>query len=152
MRGAAAGPGGFSVGELLVVLAVIGLVVAIAIPLVAEQIRMAKIRGAADEYAMALKAVRMIAVSKRAPQAMTVLVHPTNQYSYADTHGDIREVQLPDGVRFTSSTNPITFQLGGLLNVQASTVLEADMTGGVVERWTVTIGIMGMPSVDHVRQ
>ena len=56
---------GFSVGELLVVVAVIGLIVAIGIPIVSEQIRSAKIRGAADQYAMSLKAVRLISVGGR---------------------------------------------------------------------------------------
>lgn len=147
-----ANAGGFSVGELLVVLAVIALVVAIAIPLVAEQIRLAKIRGAADEYAMALKAVRMIAVSKRTPHSMTVQVNPTNTYSYTDTYGDVREIKLPDGVRFASSTSPITFGINGAIPAQATTVLEADMSEGLVERWTVTTSILGVSTIDHVRQ
>ena len=77
-RGYRSGPGragGFSVGELLVVITIIALVVAIAVPLVAEQVRQAKIRGAADNYAMALQAVRMIAVTKRVQHSMTLVVY-----------------------------------------------------------------------------
>ena len=105
---------GFSVGELLVVVAVLGLIVAIGIPLVSEQIRTAKIRGAADQFSMALKAVRMIAVSKR--------------------------------------TNPITFNFNGSVDAQATTVFEANLSAGAVERWTITTSLMGVTSIDHVRQ
>jgi len=159
--GERSGPGGvngFSVGELLAVLAIIALVVAVAIPLVSEQIRQAKIRGAADNYAMSLKAVRMIAVTKRTPQSMTLVnwdpnsTSPNNIYSYVDTHGDTSQVQLPQGVRLISSTTPITFLTNGSIAAQAVTVMEADLSAGVKETWTVTTTIMGVPTIDHARQ
>ena len=54
---------GFSITELLVVLAIIGLPVAVTVPLISNQVRMAAIRSAAAEFSSDLRAARMIAVS-----------------------------------------------------------------------------------------
>ena len=78
MRGAR----GFSLSEMLVVVAIVGLAVAIAIPLTSEQVRLAKVRSAADEFAIHLKAARMIAVTKRQDVVFTILPDPVNAYTY----------------------------------------------------------------------
>jgi Tfp pilus assembly protein FimT len=140
-----------TLAELLAVIALMGILVAVAVPLVAEQVRQAKIRGAADEYASTLKAARMLAVSKRAPQSVTVNVHPTNTYAYVDTRERDRTFRMPDGVRIVSSTDPITFQINGSLTAAATTVIEASLNDGVIERWTVTTGIAGVPNVVRER-
>lgn len=145
------GQRGFSLGELLAVLAIAGIVVTIGVPLVSEQLRQAKIRSAADQYAMSLKAARMIAVSKHAALPVTVQADPANTYSYADTDGDVRTIRMPDGVRIVSTDSPITFQTNGSLTAQATTVIEANMTAGEIERWTVTTSILGISSIDHQR-
>lgn len=142
---------GVTLAEMLAVIALLGILVAVAVPLVAEQVRQAKIRGAADQYATTLKAARMLAVSKRAPQSVTVNVHPTNSYAYVDTRDRTRTFEMPDGVRIVSSTDPITFQINGSLAAAASTVIEADLNEGVTERWTVTTGIAGVPTIERER-
>lgn len=147
----AGGQRGFSLGEVLAVVAIAGIVVAIGVPLVAEQVRAAKIRSAADQYAMSLKAARMIAVSKHAALPVTVQAHPANTYSYTDTDGDVRTITMPPGVRIVSSDSPITFQTNGSLAAQASTVIETTMSGSETERWTVTTSILGISSIDHER-
>jgi prepilin-type N-terminal cleavage/methylation domain-containing protein len=147
------GQSGFSAAELLVVVAIIGLVVAVAIPLIAENVRQAKIRAAGDQFAISLKAARMIAVSTHSDVAVTVNTDPTNTYSYTDNKGKLREFAMPDGVIIASSDDPITFSLNGSLTGGAamSTVLETDMTSGVIERWTITTSLMGVSSIDHVK-
>ena len=142
---------GVSLAELLAVLALIGLVVVVGVPMAAEQIRQGKIRGAADQYTMTLKAARMIAVSKRAAQSVTVLATPTNSYTFVNTKNETISVGMPDGVRIASSTNPITFQVNGSIAAAATTVIEADLTAGVMERWTVSTGIGGVPTVIRER-
>ena len=142
---------GFSLGELLVVIAIVALAAGVSIPLVAEQFRQAKIRGAADQFTMTLKAARMIAVTKRATVDVTVATHPTNTYTYPDQGGTLRTVQLPDGVRIVSSTSPISFRLNGSVPAAATTVMEADLTANTTERWTVTTSILGVPTISHQR-
>ena len=145
------GQRGFSLGELLAVLAIAGIVVTIGVPLVSEQLRQAKIRSAADQYAMSLKAARMIAVSKRSPVSILIITHPTNSYQYTDAAGRVRQVVLPTGVRITSSDTPITFQLNGSLATGTTTVMETDLISDIVERFTVTTNTLGAPTVAHER-
>lgn len=149
-----AGERGFSISELLVVVAIIGIAVAIGIPLAAEQVRQAKIRGAADQLAMDLRAARMIAVSTRVASPglpFTIMEEPDNYYEYDDNKGNTRHIDMPDGVRITSSTSPILFQLNGSVTAEGTTVLEINLTDGVLERWTITTNILGVPRTDRER-
>lgn len=142
---------GVTLAEMLAVIALMGILVAVAVPLVAEQVRQAKIRGTADEFASTLKAARMLAVSKRAPQDVTVTVDPVNTYMYVDTRDRDRTFVVPEGVRIVSSTTPITFEINGSMNAAATTVFEASLSDGVTERWTVTTTIAGVPNIVRER-
>ncbi|MBZ5639013.1 MAG: prepilin-type N-terminal cleavage/methylation domain-containing protein [Acidobacteriia bacterium] len=148
-------PRGFSLAEMLVVLAILGLAIAVGIPLVSEQVRLAKVRGVADQLAIDLKAARMIAVSKRVMPSLDfdVFPHPTNRYQYPGTNGLPRSIQLPDGVRITSPSaeTHIYFLPNGSLASAATLVLEADVSGGVKEQWTITTSVMGVSSTTHQR-
>jgi len=141
--------------EMLVVLAIAGLVIVVGIPLVSEQVRLAKIRGAADQFAIDLKAARMIAVSKRVTPHLAFVVrpNPTNQYEYPGTNGAPRSIQLPSGVRIVSPTSEtqIQFLSNGSLNTAATVVIEADVSGGVKEQWTITTSVLGISSTTHHR-
>jgi len=142
---------GFSLSELLVVLAIIGIAVAIGIPLVAEQVRQAKIRSAADQFAVDLRAARMIAVSSHTATSIVVQANPTNAYQYTNAQGQLRRYEMPEGLRIVSSTSPITFQLNGSVTAAATTVLETSLSEGVVERWTITTSLLGVPKVVRER-
>jgi prepilin-type N-terminal cleavage/methylation domain-containing protein len=143
---------GFSLPEMLVVLAILGLAIAVGIPLVSEQVRLAKIRGAADQFSGDIRAARMIAVSKRATVNLVVYPNPTNRYEIPRTDGTLRSMQLPSGVRITSpvATMTIAFLANGAAS-ETTTVFEADVSGGVKERWTVTTSMMGVPTTTHQR-
>jgi prepilin-type N-terminal cleavage/methylation domain-containing protein len=145
---------GFSLPEMLVVIAMIGIAVAIVIPLTAEAYRQARIRSAADQFTVDLRAARMIAVATRvaAPGLdFVVAPDPANYYEYPDNRGNTRRVNMPTGVRIVSSTSPIRFQLNGSLANPATTVLEVDLSGTNKERWTVTTSIMGVPTTTRQR-
>lgn len=151
---ARAGERGFSISELLVVLAIIGIAVAIGIPIAAEQVRQAKIRGAADQLAMDLRAARMIAVSTRVPNpglSFTIMTEPDNYYEYPDNKGNTRHIEMPDGVRITSSTSPIMFQLNGSVDSASTTVIEIALTASILERWTISTNILGVSTTDRER-
>ena len=147
---ARAGERGFSVSELLVVLAIIGISVAIGIPIAAEQMRQAKMRGAADQLAMDLRAARMIAVATRDSDGLPfdIVTEPDNYYQYEDNKGGTRRVDMPDGIRITSSTPAIVFRLNGSVDAAATTVMEIDLKGDVVWRWTITTNLLGVSRIE----
>lgn len=146
------GSRGFSLPELLVALAIAGLLIAIAVPLVADTMRSAKVRSAADQMANDLRAARMIAVSKRVNVPFTVNTDPTNTYSYTDAHGVVRTVNMPLGVSIASATPAtVTFQANGALSSAASTVVQVALGSGVTERWTVSTNTLGVSSLTWVR-
>ena len=137
--------------ELLVVMAILGIAVSIGIPLVNQQIRMAKIRGAADQLAMDIKAARMIAVSTRADVDLTIAAQPSNYYEYTDNQGKTRRIEMPEGVRITSSDSTMTFHLNGSLDNPETTVLEIELSGSMTERWTIETTILGVSKTDWER-
>lgn len=146
-----AGQGGFSLPELLIVLAIAGLTVTIAIPLVADTMKAAAVRGAADQFTVDLRAARMIAVAKRITNDFVVSTDPTNTYRYTDRDGTTRTITMPKGVRIAStSPGTISFRSDGSVSSTGTTVIEIPV-GDAVERWTVTTTTLGMPSATRQR-
>lgn len=148
---------GFSLPELLVVLAIIGIAVVLAVPLTRDQIMAARVRTAADQFSADLRAARMIAVSNRKTVQMTVAKEPNNYYEYVDGQGRLRRVEMPGGVRITSSNSPICFELNGALDCDApctcptTSVFEVSASKNTTERWTVSTNALGVPDVTHDR-
>jgi hypothetical protein len=133
-------------------MAIIGIAVAIGVPLVHQQVRMAKIRGAADQLAMDIKAARMIAVSTRRDDLeLRIHADPSNYYEYDDNKGNTRRIEMPEGVRIVSTDSPLTFHLNGSLDNSATTVLEIDISGGLTERWTISTTILGVSKTEFER-
>lgn len=147
------GESGFSISEMLVVVAIVGLATVIAIPLVSEQVRAAKARSAADQLAVDLKAARMIAVSKRATLNFTIHPDPGNYYEYAGTDGTTRRITLPLGVRIVtpSSTSTIAFQPNGALSSAFTTQIETTIDDDEAERWTITTSVLGVSTSARCR-
>jgi prepilin-type N-terminal cleavage/methylation domain-containing protein len=142
---------GFSLPELLVVLAIIGAIVAISIPLVNEQIRIAELRSVADEMAVHLRAARMIAVSHHKDIVVTVSVDPTNTISYEDTYGQTRTITMPGKVKIKAgSAASITFHSDGSSGTSSTVTTEAAVSTAI-ERWILNVNTVGMVSVSHVR-
>jgi len=142
---------GFSLPELLVVLAIIGAVIAMGIPLVNEQLRIAEVRAVADEMAVHLRAARMIAVSHHKDIVVTVSADPGNSLSYEGTNGETRTITMPGRVKIKSgSAVSITFHSDG--SSGASSIVTAESAvSNATERWTLTVNTVGMVSVAHVR-
>ncbi len=149
---------GFSLPELLVVLAIVGLSVAVAVPLVSHELHMVRMRTAADQFASDLRAARMIAVSTRGrvgdrgePVSVQVFVEPENFYTYPDARGQPRRVEMPQGVHIVSSPSSIVFGMNGSIAAEAVTIFEAGTSDGT-DRWTVTTSRLGIPRTtrEHV--
>ena len=142
---------GFTIAELLVVLALVGIVVAIGIPLVNEQVRIAEVRSAADQLAVHLRAARMIAVSHHKDIVVTVSADPINELSYEGTNGETKTITMPGRVKITTgSTATITFHSDGSCGA-SSTVTTESAVSNATERWTLTVNTVGLISVAHVR-
>jgi len=142
---------GFSLPELLVVLAIIGAIVVISIPLVNEQIRIAELRAVSGELAVHLRAARMLAVTTHQDVAVTVSADPTNEITYPDSNGQTRTLKMPGKVKIlTGSTVSITFHSDGSSGA-SSTVTTESAVSTATERWIMTVNTVGMVSVSHVR-
>jgi prepilin-type N-terminal cleavage/methylation domain-containing protein len=143
---------GFSLPELLVVLAVIGLLVVVAVPLVSEQVRRATVLGSVDVLRTDLRAARMIAATRQQAVPFTFELTPQNRYSYTKNDGKTRTVQLPPGVRVVSASpsTTITFQPNGSVTAASTVVIEI-VLGRDTERWTVTTSVVGVPTATKTR-
>lgn len=142
---------GFSLVELLAVLVLVGLVLAIGIPLVRDQVMIADVRQAADQMGVDLRAARMIAVSKHKTIVFTVNTDPTNTYSYEGTDGAIRLRTMPKGVKITNaSVGSITFKPDGSVTVISNIVLESQVANAT-ERWTINVKTLGLADLTHTR-
>ena len=142
---------GFSLPEMLAVVALIGISIAIAIPLVNEQVRIAEIRGCADQAGLDMRAARMIAVSKHKTIVMTVNADPVNSYSYERTDGSTRTITMPSRVKITSgSSATVTFKPDGS-TAAAGTVIFQSQVSTKTEQWTMTVNTLGLTDLAHSR-
>jgi prepilin-type N-terminal cleavage/methylation domain-containing protein len=147
---------GFSLTEILVVVAIIGLAVAITVPLVAEAVNQNRIRAAADQFAVDLRAARMIAVTKRADPFLDVSVtpNPTNRYTFVNGRGEPRTVDLPVGVRIISPSTAYTVRFlrdGSVSGGGNTTVMRVQLNDGVEEEWRVITNAMGVTRITRAR-
>ena len=142
---------GFTMAEMLVVITLIGITVAIGIPLVNEQLRIAEVRGAADDLALHLRAARMIAVTKHKTITFTVNADPTNTFRYEGNDGKPKVISMPGRVRIASaSDNSISFFQNGSVDATSSIVLESNVSDKL-ERWTATVNTVGLTKLARQR-
>ena len=143
------GSRGITLPELLVVIAIIALAVTVAVPLITDAVRAARVRTAAQDLAVSLMASRMLAVTQRSPVEVTVEVDPANYFEYPGRDGLLKRHPMPEGVRITSSTNPIRFQPNGMVDGGASTTLETGVSPSTVEVWAIKTSVLGVASVER---
>lgn len=142
---------GFSLAEMLAVLALIGISIAIGIPLVNEQIRIAEVRGAADDLALHLRAARMLAVTKHKTIVFTVNIDPANTFSYEGNNGLTKTISMPGRVKIvTGSRASISFKLDGSVDALSTVILESNVSDKL-ERWTATVNTLGLTTLAHQR-
>jgi prepilin-type N-terminal cleavage/methylation domain-containing protein len=142
---------GFSLPELLAVMALIAISIGIGIPIVNEQVRIAEVRAAADDLAGHLRAARMISVTQHKTITFTVNVDPTNTFSYEGNNGRTKTIATPGRVRIaTASDRSINFKKNGSVDNASSIILESDVSGAR-ERWTTTVSTMGLAKLAHER-
>ena len=137
--------------ELLVVVTIIGLAVTMAIPLITDAVRSTRIRIAADQLAVSLRAARMISVTVQADVDVRIEATPDNYYEYVDAGGRLRHFELPAGVQIMAPDRTITFQPNGAIAAPTTLTLEAPLSRGVTAEWRLDTNLLGVTSVTIVR-
>ncbi len=141
--------GGWSLLELLVVVAVIGILAAITIPVIAGYTRAATIRAGAQEMRTALLQAKQLAITRRQNICVQPIAVPFNGYRFLrDTCGGAAIVmpgtdgtgtfRLQNNVRVTSAA-PATFTPLGA----ATPAGQYQMTGPSGDTITITVSAAG---------
>lgn len=135
---------GFSLTEMLTVLALAALMITFVGPAFAESYRAYKVRSAALELSDTLRAVRQVAVSTRAPSSLTINT-AAGTYTYTNSKGRVRTILLPIPVQFvTANPATITFVTNGTVSTGAATVaLQNTINRGRADRWTLDLNTVG---------
>lgn len=145
---------GFTLPELLVVLAIIGLAVLVSVPLASQKLREIRARSAAGEFATGLRAARMAAVALGRDVEVQIEQAPLNRWRYEDVGGRVREVQPPQGVSITASPPQIVFGPAGQVRPEEETLetwFEVELQTDVIDRWIVALPLGGIPRIGHQR-
>jgi prepilin-type N-terminal cleavage/methylation domain-containing protein len=132
--------------EMLVVLAIAGMFLLIAIPAGVNYVRSARIRTAADVFVKDLQASRYVAVTTRQSRTFSLgSTPPATFYQFTDVKGNTQVVTLPDGVTVDTATNfPVTFTLlGALQGPPATATVTGRLTPTRSHVYTVTVGATG---------
>jgi type IV fimbrial biogenesis protein FimT len=138
------GESGYSLTEMLVVLALAALLITFVGPAFSESYRAYKVRSATTELSDTLRAVRQVAVSTRTPSSLTIDT-TAGTYSWTDSKGRARSVGLTPAVHFISaSPATITFVTDGTVSTGAATVvLQNTINGQTADRWTLDLNTVG---------
>lgn len=159
---------GFSLAEMLVVVVIVGLCAAVAIPNVGTFYRAYRIRSASDQLVGHMRAARQISVSQRLPVTFTINASPTNTYSFSYTiPGKPTTTQvfmLPKEITVTNApSGALTFNLnqnGTVANPttpddQSPTAnyvrLTRNISTGYTDLYTITFTVAGKVGVRFTR-
>ena len=142
---------GFSLPELLAVFALIAIALAVGIPIVNEQIRIAEVRSVADNLVLHLRTARVLSVTKQKPIQFKVYADPTNSFEYEGNNGALKKFYMPSRVRIAAGSDPtIAFRENGSVSAPSTVIVESDVSGSC-ERWTATVSTMGLTKLAHER-
>jgi prepilin-type N-terminal cleavage/methylation domain-containing protein len=136
---------GFSLAEMLVVIAIIGLFCLVAIPAVNNFIRAGKVRTANDTLMGDLRAVRYIAITNHATATLTIN-GAAGTWSYLDVHGNTVSRVMEKGVNFVpaSGTTNISFASDGTTTSGGTTiVIQGNVLPSVDHQFTIGITTVG---------
>ncbi len=145
----ASGEGGVTLPEILVVIAIVGLFLAVTIPAANNYIRTSRVRTAADNLVMDLQSCRYMAVTNRETKTLSLVgAVPATAYTYSDLQGVTQTVNLPEGIRIVTATNfPVSFTtLGGLTGNPATAVVKGTITSSKAHEFTITVNTAGKVS------
>jgi Tfp pilus assembly protein FimT len=146
---------GFSLSELLTVIALMALFILFGGPAMADAFRAYKVRSAADVLATDVRALRYAAVAGRTSLTMTLNNQgntPPNQYTFTNAKGQSVTRQIEYGVNLeTSSAASITFSAMGSTGTSSTQTFVVSMgvnsTRG--DRYTIAVSPSGTVSTAY---
>jgi len=148
--------GGYSLPELLIVIALIGLFVLFGGPAMADAYKAYKVRSVANNLSLDLRALRYNAVATRSPRTMTINnqadATAPNRYSYANYKGDPITVRIEQWVNIeTTSAASIGFNIYGATGVSGSQTVSVSMAinGTRNDRYTISVSPTGTVSTAY---
>jgi len=135
---------GFSLPELLLVLALMAIFITFAGPAFTQSYRAYKVRSAMQELSVVLRAARQVAVSTRSASSV-VFDQAAGNYSWTDAKGRNRVWSLPPNVVFVSaSPTTITFTTNGTVSTgNATVVLQTTVDSTRADQWTLDLNTVG---------
>lgn len=147
---------GFSISELLAVIAIMALLILFGGPAMADGFRSYKVRSAADILATDVRALRYSAVATRTSLSMTLnnQSHATapNQYTYTNAKAVTIVRPIENGVNLeTGSATNITFGTTGATGQTSSQTLIVSMmiNGTRGDRYTISVSPSGTVSTAY---
>lgn len=145
---------GFSITEILTVLAIIAILLLVTLPALGERLRGMKARTVANDLVADLRAARHTAITKRQSVNFTVRDEgdtPPNQYTYTNAKNVVRTVDMPNRVRITAApAAAMVFKQNGALNGGAETiVIKTQINESRADQYTVSVSVVGSVTVDY---
>jgi prepilin-type N-terminal cleavage/methylation domain-containing protein len=135
---------GYSLPELLIVVAIIGIFVVFGGPAMGEAYRSYRVRSAANGLVNDIRAQRYLAVANRAPRTITInrQDHSTapNRYTFVNPQGRTVTIALEHTDIESSSATSIPFNINGGTGTGTLTVLvSATVSNSRGERYTISV-------------
>ena len=147
---------GFSISELLTVVALMALLILFGGPAMADGFRSYKVRSAADILATDVRALRYSAVATRTSLTMALnnQSHATapNQYNFTNAKGQAITRSIEHGVNLeTASAASITFGITGSTGVTSTQTLVVSMPINATrgDRYTISVTPSGTVSTAY---
>ena len=141
---------GYSLPELLTVIALMGLFILVGGPAMADAFRAYKVRAAADILATDVRAMRYSAVGQRSPRSMTISSQGAgsnpNTYTFVNATGSTITRQVEHGVNIEdASADTLGFGITGATGSTGTEVLIVSMTINDTrgDRYTISVSPSG---------
>jgi len=146
---------GYSLIEILMVVGIMGIALAIALPALGQYMRSYSARVGTDEFVSRMRLVRHLAIARHQPVSITVNAGDYSLPDWADEDiatADTRDFELPRGVSVVSGTGTLTFLSDGTVSTGATTVrLEIEMNGELTARYDVAVSSAGKIKTTYTR-
>jgi len=159
---------GYSLAEMLVVVVIVGLGAAVAVPSIGTFWRAYRVRTATDQVVSHMRVARQIAVTQHLPVTFTVNPSPTNTYSFSYTipgnAATTQTFQLPKELTVTNApSGALTFNIRNNGTVTNPTTpddvnptanfvrLSRGIGSGYTDQYTVTFMVAGKVAVQFTR-